>query len=76
VLIGTVANVLDPEKIVLTGDGLAVMRLAPEAVWASIDEVRNPPGAATPLDVQPFDFAEWARAGAVTALRSLLEPVA
>jgi predicted NBD/HSP70 family sugar kinase len=74
VLIGTVANVLDPERIVLTGDGLAVMRLAPEAVWASIDEVRNPPGAATPLDVQPFDFTEWARAGAVAALRSLLEP--
>ncbi|HEY0237038.1 MAG TPA: ROK family protein [Friedmanniella sp.] len=74
VLIATVANALDPEKIVLTGDGLAVMRLAGDAVRESIAELRDPPEAITPLDVQPFDFTEWARAGAVAAIRSLVEP--
>ncbi len=73
VLIATVANALDPEKIVLTGDGLAVMRIAPDAVWAAVAEMRDPQDAVTPLDVQPFDFTEWARAGAVTAIRALVE---
>lgn len=76
VLIATVANTLDPEKIVLTGDGLAVMRLAPDAVWAAVAQHRDPPDAVTPLDVQPFDFTEWARAGAVTAIRAYLESTA
>jgi predicted NBD/HSP70 family sugar kinase len=76
VLIATVANALDPEKIVLTGDGLAVMRIAPDAVWAAVAEMRDPQDAVTPLDVQPFDFTEWARAGAVTAIRALVETAA
>jgi predicted NBD/HSP70 family sugar kinase len=71
-IIGTVINGLDPEKIVLTGDGLAVMDIAGDEVMSTIEAVRLPSDRPIPLDVQPFEFTEWARAGAVVAIRSLL----
>lgn len=73
VLIGTVANTFDPEKIVLTGDGLAVVELAEDRIGPAIAAVRVPTTAATPLDVQPFEFTEWARAGAVAGIRTALK---
>lgn len=72
VLIGTVLNGLDPEKIVLTGDGLALMDISGDEVMRTIEAVRLPSERPIPLDVQPFEFTEWARAGAVVAIRSLL----
>ncbi len=72
VLIGTVLNGLDPEKVVLTGDGLALMDISGDVVMHTIDAVRLPSDRPVPLDVQPFEFTEWARAGAVVAIRSLL----
>jgi len=72
IIIGTVVNGLDPQKIVLTGDGLAVMELQGERVVQTIEATRLPSALPVPLDVQPFEFTEWARAGAVLAIRSLL----
>ncbi|MFD7307451.1 ROK family protein [Promicromonospora sp. NPDC059942] len=72
VLIGTVANALDPQKIVLAGDGLVVMELAGDQVRATIEEVRSPGIPPLALDVQPFQFDEWARGGAVVGLRTML----
>lgn len=72
VLIGTILNGLDPEKIVLTGEGLAVVELAGASIDRSIEDVRLPSEHPVPLDIQPFEFTEWARAGAVLAIRSVL----
>lgn len=72
VIIGTILNGLDPEKIVLTGEGLAVVELSRESIDRSIEAVRLPSEQPVPLDVQPFEFTEWARAGAVVAIRSVL----
>lgn len=72
VLIGTVANALDPEKIVLTGDGLPLMELAGDVVHSVIEQVRAPGVPPIALDVQPFAFDEWARAGAVVGIRTAL----
>lgn len=72
VLIGTVANALDPEKIVLAGDGLAVMELAGDEVRATVQGALAPGIPAPTLDVQPFQFDEWARGGAVVGLRTML----
>ncbi|PJJ72938.1 putative NBD/HSP70 family sugar kinase [Diaminobutyricimonas aerilata] len=73
VLIGTVANALDPQKIVLTGDGLPLMELAGDVVHSVIDQVRAPGVPPIELDVQPFEFDEWARAGAVLGIRTALQ---
>ena len=72
VIIGTIASALDPEKIVLTGDGLAVIELAGEQMQSSMIATRRPSDEPVPLDIQPFEFTEWARAGAVVAIRALL----
>ncbi|MFB9660204.1 ROK family protein [Glycomyces mayteni] len=72
VLVATLANTMDPEKIVVTGDGIAVAELARDELDAAVALYRRHLGVPTPLDVQPFDFAEWARAGAVLAIRDFL----
>jgi predicted NBD/HSP70 family sugar kinase len=72
VLAATLANTMDPEKIVITGDGIAVTELAREELDAAIAANRHPDGAPIALDIQPFEFDEWARAGAVLAIRDFL----
>ncbi len=73
VLVATLANALDPEKIVITGDGIAVTELAGTVMRQSIDQHRHPPGAPIAVDIQPFEFVEWARGGAVLAIRHCLD---
>lgn len=72
VLAATLANTMDPEKIVITGDGIAVTELARDELDAAIAANRHPDGAPIALDIQPFEFDEWARAGAVLAIRDFL----
>jgi predicted NBD/HSP70 family sugar kinase len=72
VLTATLANAMDPEKIVITGDGIAVTELARDELDAAIAAGREPGEAPISLDIQPFEFAEWARAGAVLAIRDFL----
>lgn len=72
VLIATVANGLDPQKIILTGDGLPVWELAEQEIRAAIDEVVSAGSEPLKLDVQPFQFNEWARAAAVLGIRTVL----
>jgi predicted NBD/HSP70 family sugar kinase len=73
VLVAMVANTMDPEKIVITGDGIAVTELSRTEMEAAIEAHRHPTGAPITLDIQPFAFVEWARAGAVLAIRSCLD---
>jgi predicted NBD/HSP70 family sugar kinase len=72
VLTATLANTMDPEKIVITGDGIAVTELARDELDAAIAAGRHPDEAPIAFDIQPFEFAEWARAGAVLAIRDFL----
>jgi predicted NBD/HSP70 family sugar kinase len=72
VLTATLANTMDPEKIVITGDGIAVTELARDELDAAIAMNRHHNSAPITLDIQPFEFSEWARAGAVLAIRDFL----
>ncbi|WP_285034809.1 ROK family transcriptional regulator [Plantibacter sp. ME-Dv--P-095] len=72
VIIGTIINGLDPERVVLTGDGLAVLEIAGPEVRRTIEAIRLPNDAPARLEVLPFEFTEWARAGAVAAIRTIL----
>jgi predicted NBD/HSP70 family sugar kinase len=71
-IIGTVANLLDPQKIILTGDGLPLYELVDGRVWDGVRASYEQDAATLPLDVQAFDFSEWARAGAALAIRDLV----
>lgn len=73
VVLATAVHIADPAAVVLTGDGLPVYDLArstvDEALRAALAPYRQP----VTVEVQPFEFSEWARAGAVVAIRQLLE---
>lgn len=71
-LIGTVSNLTDPAKVILSGDGLAVYEFAEADVWRGIRHTYEGALGRIDLDVQPFDFGEWARGGAVLAIRNAL----
>ncbi|MEU4448701.1 ROK family transcriptional regulator [Actinosynnema sp. NPDC050801] len=72
VLIGTVANVTDPQKVLLTGDGLPLYEIASRHVHDGIGDTYEDDPDLLELDVQPFDFSEWARSGAVLAIKATI----
>ncbi|WP_114854410.1 ROK family transcriptional regulator [Brachybacterium sp. YJGR34] len=72
-LVATLAATLDPQKVVITGDGIAVTALAREELDASIAAHAHPAAAPVPLEIAPFAFDEWARAAAVLAIRARIE---
>ncbi|MFI9009934.1 ROK family protein [Actinosynnema sp. NPDC053489] len=72
VLIGHAANFLDPHKVLLTGDGLPLYEVAREVVYEGIEDTYEDDPALIDLDVQPFDFGEWARSAAALAIRKTI----
>lgn len=72
VLLATAVHIADPSAIVLTGDGLPVYDLARATVDDSMRAALAPYTEPVTVEVQPFEFSEWARAGAVLAIRRLL----
>ncbi|PZF26501.1 ROK family transcriptional regulator [Curtobacterium sp. MCPF17_051] len=72
VLLATAVHIADPAAIVLTGDGLPVYDLARATVDESMRAALAPYNEPVTVEVQPFEFSEWARAGAVLAIRRLL----
>ncbi|MFC4242953.1 ROK family protein [Gryllotalpicola reticulitermitis] len=72
VIIGTVANMNDPQKILVTGEGLPLYNIATRQVREGIARVYEDDPAYIDLEVQPFDFDEWARSAAALAIRSML----
>jgi len=72
VLLATAVHIADPSAIVLAGDGLPVYDLARATVDESMRAAMAPYTEPVTVEVQPFEFSEWARAGAVLAIRRLL----
>jgi predicted NBD/HSP70 family sugar kinase len=69
VLVADIANLIDPELVILTGDGIGLVEVARPALDASLEENRKAPLAPVRLDVQPFPFTEWARGAAAVAVQ-------
>jgi predicted NBD/HSP70 family sugar kinase len=67
VVVGTIASLVDPEKIVVTGEGLAVARIA---------EHLDPTSAPVVLELHEFRFADYAWGAAVSAIRHVVLTVA
>jgi predicted NBD/HSP70 family sugar kinase len=72
VMIARVVNLVDPACVVLSGDGIAVYELAAERVQAGLQSALAWDAAPVEVAVRQFDFSEWARAGAVLAIRRAL----
>jgi predicted NBD/HSP70 family sugar kinase len=72
-LISSVSMLTGIQDVLLSGEGIGLATTAPDAVAAGIDSDR--PGWALPIAtrIEPMDFYEWARGGAVVAIQDYLD---
>ncbi|GAA4804214.1 ROK family transcriptional regulator [Streptomyces ziwulingensis] len=75
--IATVANLLGPERVIISGEGLAAYDLFAEQIRAAFHAAAFGSAAECDLRTRPLPFDEWARGAAATAIQSFIgsEPV-
>lgn len=71
-LVALVANTTMPQKVVLSGDGVALAEVGRSALDAAVTADRDPRAGTVDVDVQAVGFAEWARGAAVTAIQTFV----
>lgn len=72
VVIAQIANLIDPQKVVVTGEGLAVFDYAAAAVDAAMADHLDPAASPVVLDVHAFRFADYAWGAAISAIRAVV----
>jgi predicted NBD/HSP70 family sugar kinase len=72
--IAAVANLVGPERIVVSGEGLAAYDLLNEHIRRGFDGQTFGAAAQCPLSIRPLPFEEWARAAAAVSIQSLVVP--
>jgi predicted NBD/HSP70 family sugar kinase len=70
--LATVANLIGPQRIVLSGEGLAAYDLYQDEVRDTF--ASRAFGAACELILRPLPFEEWARGAAAVAIQTLITP--
>jgi predicted NBD/HSP70 family sugar kinase len=72
--LAALANLIDPEKIVLSGEGLAAFDLFGEEVHRSFAAQAFAMAAQCEIVIHPLAFDQWARGAAVVAIHDLITP--
>jgi predicted NBD/HSP70 family sugar kinase len=72
VVVAQLMNVIDPEKVIVTGEGLAVARAGKAAMDIALAERLEPASERSEIDVRDFAFADYAWAAAVSAIRRVV----
>ncbi|MFJ5310185.1 ROK family protein [Streptomyces sp. NPDC088350] len=70
--IATVANLLGPERVIISGEGLAAYDLFAEQIRDSFAEAAFGSAARCDVQTRPLPFDEWARGAAATAIQSFI----
>ncbi|MFH0176941.1 ROK family protein [Streptomyces cacaoi] len=70
--IATVANLLGPERVVISGEGLAAYDLFAEQIRSAFAAAAFGSAAQCDLQTRPLPFEEWARGAAATAIQSFI----
>ncbi|MER6122098.1 ROK family transcriptional regulator [Streptomyces sp. NPDC001795] len=70
--IGTVANLLGPERVIISGEGLAAYDLFAEQIRDAFAASAFGTAAQCDLQTRPLPFDEWARGAAATAIQSFI----
>jgi predicted NBD/HSP70 family sugar kinase len=72
-IVAQAVNVLDPEKVVLTGEGVDMLDIAPDEFDRALaDRLEDDAARSVLIDKPSFEFSHYARGAAIGALRSLL----
>lgn len=72
IVLAYVVNILGPQRLILTGDGISVSAVAGEHLEKAYREHLHWRAAETDVVVHGLDFGEWARGAATVALRAVL----
>jgi predicted NBD/HSP70 family sugar kinase len=72
VLCAHIANLIGPDRIVLSGEGIGMYEVAPDAVNEGVQRDLHWIASPFVLEVEPFTFSEWARGAAAVAIKSLI----
>ena len=72
-VIGTVAALTAPSKILVSGESVGLVPLVRNEVQTAAEAIQHWTVPAVPIEVVPFTFTEWARGAAVIALQHLLK---
>jgi predicted NBD/HSP70 family sugar kinase len=70
--IATVANLLGPERVIISGEGLAAYDLFAEQIRDAFASSAFGTAAQCDLLTRPLPFDEWARGAAATAIQSFI----
>jgi predicted NBD/HSP70 family sugar kinase len=72
VVVANLADLVDPQKVIVTGEALAVARYAKDDVDAAIVERLDPAAEPVVLDLVEFAFADYAWAAAIAGIRNVI----
>ncbi|MHC3470015.1 ROK family protein [Streptomyces sp. 7R007] len=72
--IATVANLLGPERVIISGEGLAAHDLFAEQIRDAFAAAAFGSAARCDVQTRPLPFEEWARGAAATAIQSFITP--
>lgn len=72
--IASVANLLGPEQLIVSGEGISTYDLMGDAIRDSFTEQAFGAAERTVLHLRPLPFEEWARGAAAVALEELAFP--
>jgi predicted NBD/HSP70 family sugar kinase len=72
VVVAQLLNVIDPEKVIVTGEGLAVARAGRSAMDIALAERLDAASELSEIEVRDFSFADYAWAAAVSAIRRIV----
>ncbi|MFJ4535377.1 ROK family protein [Streptomyces tibetensis] len=70
--IATVANLLGPERVIISGEGLAAYDLFAEHIRDAFASAAFGSAARCDVQTRPLPFEEWARGAAATAIQSFI----
>ncbi|MEU3245129.1 ROK family transcriptional regulator [Streptomyces sp. NPDC006875] len=70
--IATVANLLGPERVIISGEGLAAYDLFAEQIRDAFGAAAFGSAALCDVQTRPLPFEEWARGAAATAIQSFI----
>jgi predicted NBD/HSP70 family sugar kinase len=72
--IATVANLLGPERVIISGEGLTAYDLFAEQIRDTFTRAAFGSAAHCDVRTRPLPFEEWARGAAATAIQSFITP--
>ncbi len=71
-VIAALVNIVDPELVVVTGEGLAIAEYAESDMQASIASRLDPASEPPSVQLRSFQFTDYAWGAAITAIRNLI----